>query len=278
MFEISGQNGNERTYYVEVSIDSFSNSADAAIQFSSSHDCSFALLPGGALMTYIGTDGFYTHTGTNQLLKTDANYITMQMGRSGLRLSNPDNAFWGGKLETICGQAQNASGTTIIPAWLPFYNYTPIVRLGTGSSPYLWTSQLIYVNKTDSHTKYAWEIDPTRDAGDVLVVEPAKDNSSNKQESWIILPSYSWTDANGNTYQLPVGYKVTIWNALSGYDDVFVTPYRGRSGRDCIIIDANGNKNDYIRMDRGLAQCNEIFMYAGTNAGQYIWLEMHDVA
>lgn len=262
---ITGQNMS-RTYYVEVLIDSFSYSSDASRQFTHS-TFNTQLFNGGLLQTYIGTDGFYTHTGINQLLKTDEDKIVMQMGSSGLRLRKTSSNAWSGILETICGQANNSSFETK-PNWISFYNWTPTKSL---YGEYQWKT--FYYDYNDSHSRYAYNINAETINGDIFA-DTAIDDQGNPQESWIILPHTQWTDSDGYVHPLPAGFKVTIWN-MKHYD-IYVCPYRSRGSAYMdygTIWDANGNGNAYVRLNDG-TQCNETFIYTGTNND---WIEMHDV-
>lgn len=271
-FNISNQSYT-RTYYVRININSFSYSSDASRQFNTA-SLSCQAFSGADIQTYMGTDGFYSHTGMSRLFKVDKNNIWMQTGRAGLRLTPSEDTVLGGKIETICAMT-GSSGSSYVPTWISAYNYVPMIQLGTGTNPYLFTQQYIYV--PSYQYKYTWKMDITRDYGDILVMAPAMDSNLNNQESWIVLPPYQWTDTSGNTHVLPVGYKVTIWNSFSGSDDIYVTPFRQTSSTSAKIMDSNRNENDYIRMDTGIEQCNEIFMYAGYWGGTYYWLAMHDV-
>lgn len=271
-FAISNQSYT-RTYYVRININSFSYSSDASRQFNTA-SLSCQAFSGADIQTYMGTDGFYSHTGMSRLFKVDKNNITMQTGRAGLRFTPSEDFTLGGKIETICAMT-GSSGSSYVPTWISAYNYVPMIQLGTGTNPYLFTQQYIYV--PSYQYKYAWKMDVTRDYGDILVMAPAMDSNFNNQESWIVLPPYQWTDSAGNTCVLPVGYKVTVWNGFSGSDDIYITPYRASSSTTAKIMDSNRNTNDYIRMDTGIEQCNDIFVYVGYWGGTYYWLAMHDV-
>ena len=272
-FNISNQSYT-RTYYVRININSFSYSSDASRQFNTA-SLSCQAFSGADIQTYMGTDGFYSHTGMSRLFKVDKNNIWMQTGRAGLRLTPSEDTVLGGKIETICA-ITGSSGSSYIPTWISAYNYVPIIQIGTGTNPYLFTQQYIYLPAYNY--KWAWQMYAYRDMGDIMVMAPAYDNNLNPQESWIVLPPYQWTDSSGNTHVLPVGYKVTIWNGLSGSDNVYVTPFRQSSSWSAKIIDANRNENDYVKMSADeLDKCNDIFVYGGYWGGTHYWLSMHDL-
>ena len=273
LFAINNQNGTS-TYYLEVLIDSFSDNADSARQFNSTHVCTTNIIIGGLYMTYIGRDGVYSHTGANKLFKTDTNNILMQMGNAGLRLSN--NTYNSGKIETICGISSNSINSVYRSSWIPLFNWKPLMRLGSGD-PYNFTMQNFYYSYNERHTRYAWRMDPTRDYGDILLWSPPMDSNNDWAEGWIILPPEEWTDSDGYRHMLPEGYIVTIWNSYNQYNELCVTPYRNGYGSSSKIIDANHNDNDFIRLDDGQIQCNETFMYVGHINSGSVWLAMHDV-
>jgi len=64
----------------------------------------------------------------------------------------------------------------IKPVWFPFYNYTPMFDVGVGTTPYLFTSQLI---GNINQTKYAFRIDAQRDSGICYVRGRAMDSELN---------------------------------------------------------------------------------------------------
>jgi hypothetical protein len=275
VIKIADQNDGE-TYYIDFYLDSFSDTADNRTNFTNAL-FSANMYTGGYIQTYIGTDGFYVHTGSNQLLKTDADKILMQAGSAGLRLRKTSNTLWSaGRLDTICGTAGN--NVVSRPAWVSFYNYIPMKQLGTGN----WThnAQIICTNGGDTEYKNAYFIDAESIYGDILILEPYKENNTQYQ-SWIVLPPPYWTDNDGYYHSLPVGFKVTIWNGYCRYDDIYVTPYRA-NGSCATIIDARGDYNNYVKLNPGTEQCNETFVFVGNESGGTpgsggCWLEMHDV-
>ena len=185
--------------------------------------------------------------------------MQLRYGFSGIRWTDADS-FRNNAMEVAC----HVKGTppNYKPVWLPFYNYTPTFSVGSGTSPYLFTSQTI---GNISETKYAFQIDPYRDRGICLVVSGYLDSSFNEQPSWIVLPPTTFTDSEGDTASLPVGYTITVinWTAT----DIFVVPYSS-TNHGAVIVDAHRNNNWYSELNG--TQSSDTFVYIGTWAGNGI--------
>lgn len=216
--------------------------------------------------TYIGRDGFYSHAGANKLLWSGESELQLRYGFNGIRWSNAD-AFGNKSMDVACqikGTAPNYK-----PVWLPFYNYTPTFSVGSGTSPYLFTSQTV---GNISETKYAFVVNPYRDRGICIVTSGYIDSSFNECESWIVLPPTRFTDADGETASLPTGYTITVINWTQ--TNIYVVPY-SNSNHGAVIVDANRNNNYYA--DLNGVQSRDTYIYVGNWAGLGdTWLSMHD--
>lgn len=211
--------------------------------------------------TYIGKDGFYTHAGANKLIWAGESETQIRYGFNGIRWNDADR-FGNTAMQVVTG----VKGTTpnYKPVWLPFYNYTPTF------SPN-FTSQYI---TNIAATKYAYRIDPQINSGICLVDSGYMDTNFNYQDSYIILPSSTFTQ-DGATCALPKGYTVTIIKNYTG-GNLYVVPYSA-SKNGAIIIDANANNNYYVGMNSN-QQTRETFVYVG-GYGEYsgaTWISMLD--
>lgn len=90
--------------------------------------------------------------------------LQLRYGFSGIRWNNPDS-FRNQNFQV----AAQIKGTTpnVTPVWFPFYNYTPLFQVGTGTTPYLYTYQFI---GNINASKWAFTIDAQRDSGICYVV------------------------------------------------------------------------------------------------------------
>ena len=216
--------------------------------------------------TFIGRDGYYCHAGANKLIWATEDELQLRYGFSGIRWTDADR-FRNNAMEVAC----QIKGTTpnVKPVWLPFYNYTPTFSVGTGTTPYLFTSQTV---GNISETKYAFRIDPYRDRGICLVVSGYLDTNMNEQPSWVVLPSSTFTDADGDTVTLPVGYTITVINWTQ--TNIYVVPYSS-SNHGAVIVDANRNNNYYAELNS--TQSRDTYIYVGNWAGLGdTWQSMHD--
>lgn len=217
--------------------------------------------------TFIGRDGFYTHQGANKLIWASEDELQLRYGFSGIRWNNPDS-FRNQNFQ-VAAQIKGTS-PNVKPVWFPFYNYTPLFQVGSGSSPYLYTYQ--YIGNINA-SKWAFRIDAQRDSGICYVVGRAMDSEFNYQDSWIVLPPETFTDADGDTVGLPVGYTVTIINDSGG--NVYVVPY-SNTEHGVIIVDSNRNDNYYCELNDDLSMSNDTYIYVGAYAGGRHWRALHD--
>ena len=215
--------------------------------------------------TYIGRDGFYSHAGANKLIWSGESELQLRYGFNGIRWKDVENKF-----NSAMEVAANVKGTSPNNkvVWLPFYNYIPTFSVGTGTAPYLFTSQSV---GNINETKYAFRIDAYRDRGVCLVKSGYLDSNFNEQESWVILPPTTFTDSDGETASLPVGYTVTIINWTR--TNIYVVPYSA-SYHGVTIEDANRNQNYFCELNG--TQSRDTYIYVGNYAGAAQWLSMHD--
>lgn len=190
----------------------------------------------------------------------------MRYGFNGIRWNDADVV--GNRAMDVAANIKGTSPNSK-PVWLPFYNYTPVFSVGTGTTPYLFTSQ--YIGNI-SETKYAFVIDAYRDRGLCLVVSGYLDSNFSQVESWIVLPPTTFTDSDGDTASLPVGYTVTVINWTE--TNIYVVPYSS-SNHGAVIVDANRNNNWFS--DLSGVQSSDTFVYIGNWAGLgATWRQMHD--
>lgn len=216
--------------------------------------------------TFIGRDGFYTHQGANKLIWASEDELQLRYGFSGIRWSNADG-FRNQNFQ-VAAQIKGTS-PNVKPVWFPFYNYTPMFQVGTGTTPYLYTYQNI---GNINASKWAFRIDAQRDSGICYVIGRAMD-SDNYQDSWIVLPPETFTDADGDTVGLPVGYTVTIINDSGG--PLYVVPY-SNTEHGVIVVDSNRNDNYYCELNGDLSMSNDTYIYIGSYAGGRHWRALHD--
>ena len=128
-----------------------------------------------------------------------------RIGAGGFRLIEQNV---GSKLEVAAGMVY-ISDNVYAPIWLSAYNYTPIAYQISFTSQYLGNI---------ASTKFAYQIDPLTQNGDICVTMPAMDANLNETDSWIVLPPSTFT-YNGRNVALPIGWKITIINELTGYNN-----------------------------------------------------------
>ena len=134
--------------------------------------------------TYIGSDGFYCNPYTNSMLWAGSDEISMQ---------------WNGEGIMVNGDGMQRLPYQYIiqqPLWYPIDNITTVTKI--------YVSDYIL-----SNNKYTHIIDPFNDKG-LLCCTCASWNESGKT-THIQLPPTSFT-LNGNSYTLPIGYKVSVVN------------------------------------------------------------------
>ena len=152
--------------------------------------------------TYLGQNGLYAHSAPNKYFWVNEESLELRNEGSGIRfgVNNRGKGF-----DTIVGFGGTLPNAK--PLWLPFHNYTPVFSPSDSARPYKY-GNIANINET----KYYYQIDPVNDYGMCLVEQPALDSNSNKQDTWILLPPENWKDKENNTYNLPIGYTVTIIN------------------------------------------------------------------
>ena len=217
------------------------------------------------VQTFIGRDGFYSHSGANKLLWASESELQLRHGYNGIRWNDADK-FRNESMQ-VCAQIKGVN-PNFRPVWLPFYNYTPMYRVGVGSTPYLFTYQFI---ANINASRWAFQINPQRDSGICYVRSSAVDSNNNAQESWIILPPETFTDEEGDTVALPEGYTATIINDTGG--SLYVVP-SASSEHSVKIVDANNNDNYYCSLNGTLK--NDTYIYIGSYAGGRHWRALHD--
>lgn len=190
--------------------------------------------------------------------------MQLRYGFSGIRWADADKF----RNESMQVCAQIKVSPNFRPVWLPFYNYTPIFLVGVGTAPYLFSSQFI---ANINGTRYAYQIDALRDCGICYVADSARDGGGSVQESWVILPPETFTDEDGDTVSLPVGYCLTVVNDTPG--NVFVCPFSS-SEHAVKIVDSNRNENYYCELNG--RQSNDTYIYLGSYADGRNWRALHD--
>ena len=154
------------------------------------------------------------------------------------------------------------------PMWLPFYNYIPLITL-PNSTPYIFTEQSI---GNINQTKWAFQLSAQRDSGILWVSGRAMDGGGNYQDSWVILPPESFTDADsGQSVGLPVGYCVTVINDSGG--SLYVVPY-STTEHGVGIVDSNQNLNWYCSLNGTMT--DDTYIFLGPYAGGKHWRALHD--
>lgn len=250
------------TYYIRYTISGMSGTATSPVYLS----INARIQTSDIAQTFIGKDGLYSHSGAHKIFWIGESEMQLRFGFNGIRWNDAD--VYGNKaMEVVTGVKGTSPNNK--PVWLPFYNYIPTFNVGVGTTPYLFTAQYI---KNISENKYAFQIDPCRDSGICVVQSGYIDTNFNQQDSWIILPPATFTDADGDTASLPIGYQVTIINWTSV--NIYVVPYSS-SNHGAVIVDANRNNNYYAELNG--VQSRDTYIYVGTWAGLgETWLAMHD--
>ena len=88
----------------------------------------------------------------------------MRYGQNGIRWNEADKQN-NSAMQVVA--AHKGTAPNYKPVWLPFYNYTPLFEVGVGTTPYLYTYQLVGNINTN---KWAFRIDAQRDSGICYVV------------------------------------------------------------------------------------------------------------
>ena len=219
---------------------------------------------GSNIQTFIGTDGMYSHIGPNRLFYTGMNETRIQHGFGGIRfVNNSETELVQGNRNMQVSAGLIANGGQPKINWMPFYNFIPTF------SP-VFTQQQIWVNDRQE-TKYAFKIDPYNNCGICIVYSPAYggDSYMDPQESWIVLPSETYT-VDGKTVALPDGYCITIVKEFTNQNLYVCT-----AEKDRYIRDANLNMNRYYSMNDNMST-RDTFIKITQYAGGPSWISLHD--
>ena len=205
---------------------------------------------GNNVQSYIGSDGAFFHNAPNKMIYSAEDELRLQFGFNGIRWSD-DTEYSNKSMEVLCNVKSNADGT-YSPAYLPFYNFTPVTQSFT------FTNQRVANIALD---KYAHNIMPTEDKGILLLDTPAVDSNGNYQETWFVLPPQNFGSRDGKIhFSLPIGYTVKIINNTDGKANVFVTPNTS-SKNEGVIYTSENSKTNYLKLIGDYSM--KTFMYIG---------------
>ncbi len=222
-------------------------------------------------MTYIGTDGMYSHSGANKCFYVNDKETIIQHGFNGIKWDNADvtgNAAMK-VVAAITGNTPNYK-----PVWYPFYNFTPVFK------PSGFTNTKI-VNDGNSYSRYAYKIKPLSDCGICYLETAAIDENLNNVETWVLLPPSTFTGEDGKTYYLPKGYTVQIING--GFGDIKFNAFVSadvNTSHSAVFIDGHRDKNWRVVLNNQVHW--EKFIYMGSyystdcNTNQDIWMTLQD--
>lgn len=126
---------------------------------------------------------------------------------------------------------------------------------------------------------WAWQIDPFKHFGDCMVVDAPVDSNLRTQEPWILLPPAQGTDSSGHVWHLPQGWRVTIYNCISGDQNesqairvCVQNRIKGGNTTDKTFLDSNLNWNTYCRLDGDLnGRSSDTYIFMGS-----YWLTARD--
>ena len=220
------------------------------------------------VMTYIGTDGMYSHSGPNKCLYVNNKQTLLQHGFNGIKWDNSATTF-GNKAMKVLASVEGGN-PEYKPVWFPFYNYTPTFQ------PKEFIKDLNY-NISYNTFYYIYKINPLTDCGICLVMNPARDENGNKQDSWILLPSSTFEGEDGKQYELPIGYTLEV--VYGGFDNnqfILNVTANAKSKSQATFIDKEGIKQNSIQLNRNVHQRQ--FIYIGNyyskdiNGNQDIWI------
>ena len=220
------------------------------------------------VMTYIGTDGMYSHSGPNKCFYVNNKQTILQHGFNGIKWDNSAKTF-GNTAMKVLASVEGGYGE-YKPVWFPFYNYTPTFQ------PSKFMMARIKNTPLQSNN-YAYIINPLLDCGICYVKTPAIDNNSRIQETYILLPSSAFTGNDGQIHKLPIGYTVEVING--GIDNNNFSLLVSADVNDsCQAAFLNDNKiKDWeILLDSNCRQRQ--FIYMGSfyskdcNGNQDIWI------
>lgn len=224
------------------------------------------------VMTYIGTDGMYSHSGANKCFYVNDKKTILQHGFNGIKWDNAANSFGNTAMKVVASVEGVAPNYNAV--WYPFYNYTPVFN------PNNYKSIQIKNDGSNSY-KYAYKIKPLTDCGICYIENAAMDGNLNRQETWILLPPSYFTGEDGKQYVLPVGYTIEVINGgfgSSGFN-AYVSADVSAKYR-AVFIDGHRDKNWRVSLNGSVHW--EKFIYMGSyystdcNSNQDIWMTLGD--
>lgn len=224
------------------------------------------------VMTYIGTDGMYSHSGANKCFYVNDRETILQHGFNGIKWDNAANSFGNTAMKVVASVEGVQPNYNAV--WYPFYNYTPVFN------PNNYESIQIKNDGSNSY-KYAYKIKPLTDCGICYIESAAMDSNLNRQETWILLPPSTFTGEDGKQYMLPVGYTIEVINGGFGNNgfNAYVSADVSAKYR-AVFIDGHRDKNWRVSLNGSVHW--EKFIYMGNyystdcNSNQDIWMTLGD--
>lgn len=224
------------------------------------------------VMTYIGTDGMYSHSGANKCFYVNDKNTILQHGFNGIKWDNAANSFGNTAMKVVASVEGVQPNYNAV--WYPFYNYTPVFK------PNNYESIQIKNDGSNSY-KYAYKIKPLTDCGICYIENAAMDSNFNRQETWILLPPSYFTGEDGKQYMLPVGYTIEVINGGFGNKgfNAYVSADVSAKYR-AVFIDGHRDKNWRVSLNGSVHW--EKFIYMGSyystdcNSNQDIWMTLGD--
>lgn len=223
------------------------------------------------VMTYLGTDGMYSHSGANKCFYVNDKNTIIQHGFNGIKWDNTD-AFGNSAMKVVA--ALDGTIPNYKAVWYPFYNYTPVF------TPTNFVSTKI-INDGSNSYKYAYKIKPLSDSGICYLESAAVDTNLNNQDTWILLPPSSFVGEDGKRYGLPIGYTIQIINGGFGNKKFSAYVSADVSGKyEAVFIDGHRDKNWRVVLNGSVHW--EKFIYMGSyyssdcSTNQDIWMTLGD--
>ena len=225
------------------------------------------------VMTYIGTDGMYSHSGANKCFYVNDKKTILQHGFNGIKWDNAANSFGNTAMKVVASVEGVAPNYNAV--WYPFYNYTPVFK------PNDYNKNIQIKNDGSNSYKYAYKIKPLTDCGICYIENAAMDGNLNRQETWILLPPSYFTGEDGKQYVLPVGYTIEVINGGFGDNgfNAYVSADVSAKYR-AVFIDGHRDKNWRVSLNGSVHW--EKFIYMGSyystdcNSNQDIWMTLGD--
>lgn len=224
------------------------------------------------VMTYIGTDGMYSHSGANKCFYVNDKKTILQHGFNGIKWDNAANSFGNTAMKVVASVEGVQPNYNAV--WYPFYNYTPVFK------PNNYKSIQIKNDGSNSY-RYAYKIKPLTDCGICYIENAAMDSNFNRQDTWILLPPSYFTGEDGKQYMLPVGYTIEVINGGFGNKgfNAYVSADVSAKYR-AVFIDGHRDKNWRVSLNGSVHW--EKFIYMGSyystdcNSNQDIWMTLGD--